>query len=895
MKSSDIRREFIDFFLSKGHVEVKSSPVIPIDDPTLLFINAGMNQFKDIFLGKTKPKQARVVNSQKCIRAGGKHNDLDEVGKDGLHHTFFEMLGNWSFGDYYKKEAIIWAWELLTGRWKIDKTKLYATVHHTDKEAYQIWQKETDINKDHIEYHGDKDNFWEMGETGPCGPCSEIHIDLGEDFCDYKGKKKHTCKVNGDCSRYIELWNLVFIQYNRDEKGELESLGNHYIDTGAGFERLCMVLQQKRSNYETDLFVPIIEKIKQIVAEQGEATDEESVPYLVIADHIRTLCIAIADGGYPSNEGRGYVLRRILRRAARYGRLLGLSKPFLYMLVDSVAAVLGDVYPEIKEKRAYLQTIIRAEEDRFNLTLDKGLVKFNEILAGTKGNTIKGKDVFLLYDTFGFPPDLTAILAEESGKEIDEKGFHVEMEKQREMARDASSFRMEKEDDSEWVTLLENVETEFVGYQNHQTECRIVKYLPLSGEKKGFTQPSHHFKFVLDKTVFYAESGGQIADKGYLMNENVRIEIYDVKNENGLIVHYGRFIAGDKETGKEAEQSLVGGKDAIYTAIIDSEYRLAVERNHTATHLLHAALREVLGEHVQQKGSLVAANHLRFDFSHFHAVTKREWNIIEDLVNRRVKEAIPLSVGFTDFETAKEEGAIALFGEKYEDEVRVVAIGDCSLELCGGTHLRNTGETGLFKITSESAVAAGIRRIEAVTGSFAEEYVRKIEEEIYDIAEKLNVPVKQVTDKVAKLLEENSKMNKELQSLKLKSAGDVLDEFLANKIYVDGIAVVKGIVKVSDNNALRNVGDSLRQKMKSGVGVLAGIIGDKVALLVIVSDDLKGKLKAGKIAGQIAAIVGGKGGGRDDMAMAGGKNPSKLPEAMEQVERIVQSQLGRVD
>lgn len=874
--SKQIRDDFIQFFKKKEHTYIKSAAVVPIDDPTLLFINAGMNQFKNIFLGKEKPKTKRAVNSQKCIRAGGKHNDLEEVGKDGSHHTFFEMLGNWSFGDYYKKEAIIWAWELLTSVWQLDKSRLYATVHHSDKEAYSIWQNHTDISPEQIEYHGDKDNFWEMGETGPCGPCSEIHIDLGADFCDFQGTGEHRCRVNGDCSRYIELWNLVFIRYNRDEKGDLQELDNHYVDTGAGFERLCMVLQGKKSNYETDLFMPIIAEIKALVAANvpEEERNYDKTPYLVIADHIRTLCVALADGGYPANEGRGYVLRRILRRAARYGRLLGLNHPFLHQLVDTVAEILGDVFPEIKEKAGYLKIIIKAEEDRFNTTLDKGLLKFSEILKDTEDSQIDGEQVFLLYDTYGFPVDLTSLLAEEEGKTIDEPGFQREMQKQRELARKASNFKMNDDRQEEWVQLKNADETDFLGYLEYQTESTIASYAPIFKESDDKPK-ADLYKVILDKTPFYAESGGQIGDKGFLVNGKGKLSVYDVKKEHGSVVHYAELEEG------------VFDPSLSYTATIDKEYRLSVARNHTATHLLHTALKEVLGEHVQQKGSLVAAEYLRFDFSHFSAPGRRELRIVEDIVNRHIKEAVTIKTEITTYDKARQQGAVALFGEKYEDEVRTVAIGDCSLELCGGTHLNNTGRAGLFKIVSESAVAAGVRRIEAVTGIFAERYVRKMEETIADIAEILHVPVKQISRKVEKLVEENSSLNKELQTMKQKHAGSELDKLIADKSEVNGISVVKGVVSAADNNALRSLGDSLKQKLKGGVGVLAAILGSKVALLVIVSEDLQPRLKAGKLAGSIAALVDGKGGGRNDMAMAGGKSPDKLPQAMNQIEKII--------
>ncbi len=885
MTGNEIRKQFIDFFKEKGHVEVRSAPVIPFDDPTLLFINAGMNQFKDIFLDKKTAAHQRVVNSQKCIRAGGKHNDLEEVGKDGYHHTFFEMLGNWSFGDYYKKEAIVWAWELFTRVWNIPAEVLYATVHQSDQEAFRIWQEETDIDNAHIEYHGDKDNFWEMGETGPCGPCSEIHIDLGEEFCDLREVKGHECRVNGDCHRFIELWNLVFIQFSRDENGVLQPLSRQYVDTGAGFERLCRVLQKKRTNYETDAFTPIIEGITALsgvdyVTEtnghgiSGTKTDSGNLvggmEHRVIADHIRALCIALADGGYPSNEGRGYVLRRILRRAARYGRLLGIKKPFLHLLTDKVTMTLGETYPELKEKEAYIKTIIKAEEERFNLTLDKGLERFSEICLGVKDNRISGKDAFVLYDTYGFPPDLTELLAEERQLRVDKEGFNREMEKQRELARESSAFKMRNEEEN-WIVIAEAGETEFAGYKTTATESRIVKYSP---------QPDGSLKLVLDITPFYAESGGQVADRGKLTTAGTEIDIFEVKRENDLIVHYGRIIRGEIE-------------NTLFKAEIDRDYRLQVERNHTATHLLHSALREILGEHVQQKGSLVAADHLRFDFTHFKALSDRETDLAEKLVNRKIRDCIPLRIDLKNYEEAKREGAVALFGEKYEERVRTVKIGDYSYELCGGTHLRYTGEIGLFKIVSESATASGIRRITAITGEKAEEYTRKVEKDLSYLAGILNVPRNQLTDRVIRLTEEQKKLLKEVETLKQQSGGSELNKILESAHSLKtgegekDILIAAGRIEVSDNAALRNLGDTLKAKLKSGIGVLGSVIEDKVSLLVVVTPDLTKLIKAGEIAKELSSLLGGKGGGRPDMAMAGGKDVNNLSAVLNYVDKIV--------
>ncbi len=899
--SQKIRNQFIDFFIGKNHKAVKSAPVIPFDDPTLLFTNAGMNQFKNIFLEQTKAEFPRVVNTQKCIRAGGKHNDLEEVGKDGYHHTFFEMLGNWSFGDYYKKEAINWAWELLTRIWKLPKDKLFATVHKTDEEAFEFWKNETDINASHIEYHGDKDNFWEMAATGPCGPCSEIHIDRGIEFCNLQDNPNHKCKVNGDCHRFIELWNLVFIQFNRDENGKLHPLPNKFVDTGAGFERLVQVLQNTDSNYHTDLFIPIIERISEISgvqydshenaqksqnnpeqnsvnsASRGEAERIRMVNYdgtshRVIADHIRALSFALADGGMPSNEGRGYVLRRILRRAARHGRILGLKKPFLHNLVDSVADLMGEYFSELQEKKTHIKLIIKAEEERFNLTLDNGISKFNEIIKRDRSEEIRvrkkisGKDVFMLYDTFGFPLDLTKVMAEEKGLEVDEEGFHKEMEKQKKRAREAAKFDLKMEEIN-WIEFLLTTKTEFFGYQSISTKCKIQKY---------FIDDENNVRIVLDKTPFYAESGGQVADIGRIYNDECEIKINNAQKENDVWIHLGKLTSGEIN-----EQEL--------TAIIEDEYRKNIARNHTATHLLHKALREVLGEHIQQKGSLVNADHLRFDFTHFQQVTKRELDFVEKIVNQKIRECIPLQTKFKKIDEAKKEGAVALFGEKYGEEVRVVSIGDFSKELCGGTHLNFTGEIGFFKITSESSIAAGIRRIEAITGERAENYVKVMEDEFDEIGRFLNTPQFKVMEKMKKIISENKELHLKIRGFRLKSSGSKLDEMVQNAYLINDIKVVAAEIKVSNPNEMRQIGDQLRDKLKSGIGVLITEMNGKVSILTIVTKNLKNKYHAGKIAGMLAEIVGGKGGGRPDMAMAGGKDVSKIEEALKQIPNILKS------
>ncbi len=859
-KSSEIRAQFIDFFKSKGHTFVKSSPVIPQDDPTLLFINAGMNQFKDIFLDKVEAKYSRAVNSQKCIRAGGKHNDLDEVGKDGYHHTFFEMLGNWSFGDYYKKEAISWAWELITDVWKLDKAKLYATVHHSDQEAYELWKELTDIDPSHISYHGDKDNFWEMGETGPCGPCTEIHYDRGVDYCGVQGQ--HNCEVNGDCHRYMEIWNLVFMQYYRESDGSLTPLKKTHVDTGSGFERICQILQGKDSNYHTDLFMPIINDISKISG--FEYNPQDSVSHRVIADHIRCLTFALADGGMPANEGRGYVLRRILRRAARYGRNIGLKEPFLYKLVDSVISVMGNHFHELEEKRDYIMMVIKAEEERFNQTLDKGLDKFEEILSSLNTKTIPGEEAFTLYDTFGFPIDLTNILAAERGLQVDMQGFDKAMEQQKERARQSSKFTME-DDDTQWFVFDDKAESQFVGYDILECSSSILRYA---------SQNKNIVKIVLDKTPFYAESGGQTADKGQIKGNDFLIEIFDVKKLGDTFIHLGKLVEGNITS-----QTVI--------ASVRKSIRRDTASNHTATHLLHSALRQVLGAHVQQKGSLVDSKGLRFDFTHFSAVNHEEIKQIEEIVNNEIRKNSPVNIAIKSIEDAKKEGAMALFGEKYGDQVRVVSIPNFSMELCGGTHVNLTGDIGPFKIITESSSAAGIRRIEAITGSKVLEHISHLEDKLHSIKNLLNANDKNLLEKVEKNLEENHDLKREIEELKAKQGSALVNELLKDAQLVQDIKVVINQVKVENSNDLRSLGDQLKDKMKSGVGVLIADLGDKVSLLTIVTPDLTKKYHAGKIVGQLAAIVGGKGGGRPDSAMAGGKDTAKLTQVLSSALEII--------
>ena len=799
MTSKEIRNSFIEFFRKYDHKFVPSSPVVPYDDPTLLFTNAGMNQFKNIFLGIEKRDYTRAANTQKCIRVSGKHNDLEEVGKDTYHHTFFEMLGNWSFGDYYKREAIQWAWELLTEVWKLPKDKLYATVYREDDEAEELWREVTDIDPKHIFRFDEKDNFWEMGEIGPCGPCSEIHIDLGPDACDKKHIEGHKCQVNGGCARFIELWNLVFIQYNREEDGTLKELPQKHVDTGMGFERVVAVLQNVRSNYDTDIFKPIINRIAELSG-QDYQDGSEGVAHRVIADHVRALTFAIADGALPSNEGRGYVLRRILRRAARFARTLDLHEPVIYKLVPTVVDIMGDAFPEIKEKHQYISMVIKSEEESFGNTLDRGIDLFEKLVSNyqKKGITkIEGKEAFRLYDTYGFPLDLTQLMAEEKGMIVDENGFNQEMEQQRERARLAGKWDYGIEVNwDEWESPTQGSDSEFVGYQILETESQI----------RLFKKERDHVYLVLDKTPFYAEAGGQVGDVGEISGEGFLLSVKDTVRQGEKIIHIAKGDFPNQLTSP------------VVKARVKRDKRLSTARNHTATHLLQAALRKVLGAHVHQSGSLVSPFRLRFDLTHFERISLAQLNEIEQIVNQKILENIPVEPYETSFEEAKKMGAMALFGEKYGDVVRVVKINDFSLELCGGTHVQNTGQIGLFRIEAESSVAAGIRRIEAVTGE--EAYRKMIEERkiIRSISEVFNAPVEELQNRLQALIEQNKTLEKELQKIRLKSSSQNVDQWIENAKDVDGFRLVVTSVKPGSVDELKQIGDVLREKLKSGIG-----------------------------------------------------------------------------
>lgn len=859
MTSREIRQQFLDFFESKKHKIVHSAPVVPFDDPTLLFTNAGMNQFKDVFLGAGKRDYTRAADTQKCIRVSGKHNDLEEVGHDTYHHTLFEMLGNWSFGDYYKEEAIVWAWELLTDVWKLPKERLWASVYKDDEEAFELWKTKTDINPNHILRFGEKDNFWEMGETGPCGPCSEIHINIGDDYDNPEF-------VNSGTPECIEIWNLVFIQYNRDESGKLHELPAKHVDTGMGFERVCAVIQGKSSNYDTDVFMPIIQAISKLSNVKYE-NEEDKIPMRVIADHIRALTFAIGDGAVPGNEGRGYVLRRILRRASRYGRKLNLKEPFLHKLVDILSETMGDVFPEIVDNKDYIKKIILAEEESFNSTLDRGIELF-EIIIKTlnKKNEkiIPGKDVFKLYDTFGFPVDLTNVMAREIDFAIDEDGFEKLMDKQRERARDASKDKFASVNisvnDLSGFNLIGSEKSVFTGYDELKTSAKVL----------GAKQDGDTNLIVLDKTPFYVESGGQTDDLGKITFDENSFDIIDLLKIDDSIIH---VLEDDKNGLIKAGMNLV--------AEVDSVRRWDIMRNHSATHFLHKALRMVLGTHVQQAGSYVGPDRLRFDFTHFSKLTPEEIKDIGAIVNEQIRRNLVMNHHRnTPFEEAKKMGALMFFGDKYGDTVNVVQFGDFTMEFCGGTHVKNSSEIGLFKIISETSIASGVRRIEAVTGAGIEKFIQS-QFELLKYSE----------EKIEELLDSKKKLEKELSEVKLKEKLGQLDHIISLSSKEKGIEIYKGRVHADNMDELKSFGDELRNKIKSGVGVLISQVEDKVGIVAVVSDDLikEKKLSAGKIVGELAKLVGGGGGGRPHLATAGGKDVSAIAAALGKVEKIVGS------
>jgi len=853
MKSEQIRQSFIEFFKDKNHQFIRSSPVVPNDDPTLLFINAGMNQFKPIFLGQESPENQRAVNSQKCIRVSGKHNDLEEVGVDTFHHTFFEMLGNWSFGDYYKKEAIQWAWELFTEVWQLDKTRLWATVYEDDDEAFNLWTEVTDIAPERVIRCGKKDNFWEMGETGPCGPCSEIHYYVGDD-----PENQDASGVN-NTDVYWELWNLVFIQNNRKEDGTLEELPAKHVDTGAGLERIATVMQGKTSNYDTDLFLPIIREIESI---SGESYEKDPIPFRVIADHIRMLCFSIADGALPSNDGRGYVLRRILRRSARFGRTLGLAEPFLFNLVSVVGDVMGEIFPEVVQKQSHIEKVIQAEEISFNQTLDRGINHFDRIVAQLDGSQISGDDAFKLYDTYGFPLDLTELMARERGMSVNIEGFNHAMSAQRMRAKEAGTFKS-KSDTTDWIIATEGIDSEFVGYDSLESDSIIRR----------FAQDGDKYLVVLDKTPFYAESGGQIGDTGSIVGKSVNLNVLDVKKVQNSFIHICEGELNNESNVK---------------AYVNISRRNSIRKNHTATHLMHKALKMVLGDHVNQAGSLVHPDYLRFDLTHFEKLTDHQIQQIENLVNEQIIKNTALKISVKGYDEAKAAGAEALFGEKYGDEVRVIQIGDYSLELCGGTHVERTGDIGSFKITEESSLSSGVRRIVAITGEKSIEMMQHNANVLKELQTALNTPPLGMLERVQSLLKEKKELEKKLKQKQLEPNSS--QDLLKDKIDIDGKTISIQQVDCDSMNDLKQLGDQLFNQLNTGIGVLFMKGDEKPSAVIVVTKDLNEQgILAGKLAKEIGGFMGAGGGGKPHLATAGGRNNDLISTAIEQTEHLLKT------
>ena len=872
-KSLEIRQEFIDFFESRGHTFVPSVPVVPIGDPTLLFINAGMNQFKDVFLCTGRRDYTRAVNSQKCIRVSGKHNDLEDVGRDYSHHTFFEMLGNWSFSDYGKHEAIAWAWELLTEVWKLPKERLYATVHLDDDEAEDIWKNETDLGAERI-FRFDKDNFWEMGDVGPCGPCSEIHMDLGPEPASLSLAADPQKGVNSGSGRFVEIWNLVFIRYNRQADQSLIPLEEAHVDTGMGLERICAVIQGKDSNYDTDIFQPLIRRVGEISGVDYQA-GESGMAHRVIADHARMLAFSLADGVIPGNEGRGYVVRRILRRAARFGRELGVRQPFLYMLVSTVADIMGQAFPELIKRSQHISRVIKAEEEGFGVTLDRGLELFREVaekVIEQGGQEIGGEDAFKLYDTYGFPLDLTVLMAREKGLEVDEESFRACMESRQKRSRADAKF-VAQSTAERWSSRLNHGEkSEFLGYDSTEVESGVL----------GADEDA----LVLDATPFYPEAGGQVADRGVIEGQGFKFEVSDVQRSGSLIIHSGEFVAGSAGDVKEG---------SAVKARIDEQRRLATARNHTATHLLHRILLKELGESATQAGSLVSPDYLRFDFHHYEKIADELILRIETGVNEQIRANRQVSWGEMDHEKAIEQGAMALFGEKYGKRVRVIEVEGFTKELCGGTHVRATGEIGVFVIASESSVAAGIRRIEAFTGERAAAYLLKRSRLLSELEHSLAVAGQELAGRIRALLSEQKALSKELAQVKMQASRDQMDDLIKEAETLEGgVKVLAKVQRESDMDLLKGRGDSFREKCKSGAALFGAVKGDKLIFVCAVTDDLvrEGKLKAGDLVGKVARIAGGGGGGKPHLATAGGKKVEKLAEAVEAFPGLVRDMLS---
>ncbi|HFI6954613.1 TPA: alanine--tRNA ligase [Escherichia coli] len=871
--TAEIRQAFLDFFHSKGHQVVASSSLVPHNDPTLLFTNAGMNQFKDVFLGLDKRNYSRATTSQRCVRAGGKHNDLENVGYTARHHTFFEMLGNFSFGDYFKHDAIQFAWELLTSeKWfALPKERLWVTVYESDDEAYEIWEKEVGIPRERIIRIGDNkgapyasDNFWQMGDTGPCGPCTEIFYDHGDHIW---GGPPGSPEEDGD--RYIEIWNIVFMQFNRQADGTMEPLPKPSVDTGMGLERIAAVLQHVNSNYDIDLFRTLI----QAVAKVTGATDLSNKSLRVIADHIRSCAFLIADGVMPSNENRGYVLRRIIRRAARHGNMLGAKETFFYKLVGPLIDVMGSAGEDLKRQQAQVEQVLKTEEEQFARTLERGLALLDEELAKLSGDTLDGETAFRLYDTYGFPVDLTADVCRERNIKVDEAGFEAAMEEQRRRAREASGFGADYN-----AMIRVDSASEFKGYDHLELNGKVTA-LFVDGKAVDAINAGQEAVVVLDQTPFYAESGGQVGDKGELKGANFSFAVEDTQKYGQAIGHIGKLAAGSLKVG-----------DAVQ-ADVDEARRARIRLNHSATHLMHAALRQVLGTHVSQKGSLVNDKVLRFDFSHNEAMKPEEIRAVEDLVNAQIRRNLPIETNIMDLEAAKAKGAMALFGEKYDERVRVLSMGDFSTELCGGTHVSRTGDIGLFRIISESGTAAGVRRIEAVTGEGAITTVHADSDRLSEVAHLLKGDSNNLADKVRSVLERTRQLEKELQQLKEQAAAQESANLSSKAIDVNGVKLLVSELSGVEPKMLRTMVDDLKNQLGSTIIVLATVAEGKVSLIAGVSKDVTDRVKAGELIGMVAQQVGGKGGGRPDMAQAGGTDAAALPAALASVKGWVSAKL----
>jgi alanyl-tRNA synthetase len=888
---NEIRKSFLDYFVKQGHTVVKSSSLVPEKDPTLLFTNAGMVQFKNIFLGQEKLPYARAASAQKCLRISGKHNDLEAVGRDTYHHTFFEMLGNWSFGDYYKAEAIEWAWELLTQEWGLPKDKLWATVYLDDEEAEKLWAKISGLPMERIRRFGEKENFWEMGETGPCGPCSEIHLDRGPAACDKQGYAGHECRVNGDCARYIELWNLVFIQFNRAEDRTLSELPSRHVDTGMGLERITAVLQKVLSNYDIDYMHDLTATTERLTGKKYGADPLADISFRVIDDHARAVSFLIADGVIPSNEGRGYVLRRLLRRAARHGRLIGLKEPFLHKVATTVAAVMGDAYPELRAEEHRIGEIIRIEEERFGETLDRGLVLLEEATAklnAENNKTLPGDVAFRLYDTYGFPLDLTEDILSGEDIVVDQAGFEKLMEEQRTRGRESRgsvvitpltgslSLSGSPPIVGTTMTVVTTTSCLFIGYDRLEGESTVLA-IYADGSGKPEANEGEEVDILTAETPFYGESGGQVGDRGSITTARGDIiEVLDTQHPTPqLTAHRSRVKKGRVQVGDKVGLS------------VDPEHRQRTMLNHSATHILHSVLRQELGAHVRQAGSLVAPDRLRFDFHHTGPIADEKLAQIEAEVNEHIREDAGVTVEEMNYQDAIRAGALAFFGDKYGDRVRVVRIGAFSTELCGGTHVKRSGQIGLFKLPFESGVAAGVRRVEAFTGAGALDLIGSYEQRLKEISALVRGSADDAVDKVKKLLERQKELEKEIEKLRSQFQKDQIPELLNKKQSIDGTNFLVSEVNGVDAKQLRDIADRLKEKLGSGVVVLANNATTSANVVVTVSQDLTKRYNAGNIIKEVALVVGGRGGGRPDFAQAGGKEPGQIAAALKRAEELI--------